>query len=168
MKFICGLPRSRTFWFAAYFNGIEGVKAVHEPLNGLKSRQQFYDLVESEPDTIWIDSGLYLTDWQERWPDHQTVVIHRPLPEVCRSLTRLRLLLPDVVTELNRAEKIYRATPGVHIPFDLIDRSMGAIHKALDVPFDSVYAREMAGAKLELPEITGDPDSYLIWASGRN
>ena len=169
MRFLCGLPRSRTFWFTAYFNGIEGVKAVHEPLNGCKSRQEFYDMVEAEPDTVWVDSGLYLTDWTDRWPDASNVVIHRPVADVCRSLTRRGIVFPEAYQELTRAEAVYRRTPGVHIPYDLIDRSMGAIHKMLTKePFDPQYAARMADVKLELTEITGDPESYLIWAAGGN
>lgn len=41
---------------ADYFDGIHGVTAYHEPLNGLRSKEEFYKIVETG--CIISDSGL--------------------------------------------------------------------------------------------------------------
>jgi hypothetical protein len=143
---------------------LPGIRAVHEPLNGLKSKDEFYRLVEEHPDTIFIDSGLYLTDWQARWPDARSVIVHRPLPDVLESLARLGIQSDRTWTELLFAEGVYTQAEGLHVRYDRINDRLQQIHEYLtDEAFDPIHAERTIAAHLELDEITGDPDSYRIW-----
>jgi len=157
--FITGLPRSRTHWFAQYFDGIEGVTAHFEPLNGMRSKQAFYDLVETG--CIISDSGLYITDF-ERF-GLPTVIIERDIGAVYESLLRVFGRLNYSILE-DQAAKLAKLS-GLRVPFEDINARMEEIHNYLGVPFNAEYADRMVGLNLQVSEIAGDVESFELWAA---
>jgi len=162
--FITGLPRSRTKWFADYFDGIPGVTAYHEPLNGLRSKREFYDIVDRGG--IIVDSGLLITDFQERY-NLPTVIIERDIDAVfdslCRYFEAQGLPLPNRLS-LDLIKEGVDALQGLRIAFEDIDARMAEIHRHLGVPFDAEYAARMAGDNRQVEQLQVNTDSWLLWA----
>jgi len=163
--FITGLPRSRTKWFAEYFNSL--VTAYHEPLDGLTDRQQFYDLVQSK--CLISDSGLYITDFQQRYPDVPTVIIQRDLLQVYSSLCNVTDNMKELhcifLDLLLKQKKQLDKLDGMRVPYSQINEKLEAIHKYLKIPFDQDYADRMIATNIQLSEITGSIKSYQLWVS---
>lgn len=167
--FITGMPRCRTAWFAAYFDRLPGVCAYHEVLNGMKSKEDFYQAMERDnyDHVINSDSGLFITDFQERWPDAKTVIVHRDPALVFASLSRYLeeqgFPAPSQDFLAEQAEAI-NSLEGLHVNFNEITERLQEIHEYLvDVPFDSKYAEIMNQANIQLDHLTVDIDSYLLW-----
>jgi hypothetical protein len=117
--FITGLPRSRTAWFAAFMSASYGVKCAHEVMSMCQSREQFYSIMEYglgfSSHFGNSDCGLVLTDFQKRWPQAKTLIIHRrdaqePIEGMKRALRKLR---------------------GMHVQFENIDKEIDNIHEYL-------------------------------------
>lgn len=166
IRFITGLPRCRTKWFAEYFDGIDGVEAEHEPLCGLRTKQEFYDIVESG--VISSDSGLFLTDFQERYPEAKTVIIERNAEDVYESLCEFfeeqGYPHPSFRFVLKQQAALSKMT-GLRVPFERIDASMPAIHAYLGIPYDKGYHSRMQVQNLQIPVLIPDVESYELWAS---
>ncbi len=141
MFFIAALPRSRTAWFASYFDGLPGVTCHHELTAQVATRGEFYRAMEWPGCIGNADCSLPLTDFQERWPDAPTVVIHRPIDDVALSLQRLGLYHPGLDSILQHEQGVLAALRGVHIAFDSIDERLEDLHRHLvRAPFDASYA----------------------------
>jgi hypothetical protein len=152
-KFITGLPRSRTYWFSKYFNG------THEPMNGCKTRQEFYDKVEGK---VNADCGLIITDWDKRWPN-STVIVHRPVDDVIASLSSMITITTHLELFLRAQDKAINFIEGLHVDFSDINDRMKEICTYVGVDFDTKHANKMIKQNLQLDTITGDIDSLLIW-----
>lgn len=164
IRFITGLPRCRTKWFSDYFDGIDGIDAEHEPLCGLRAKQEFYDLVESG--VISSDSGLFLTDFQERWPDHKTVIIERDIEDVFKSLCAFfeeQGYAEPSMSFLLRQKEALDGMKGLRVPYGQIDESMPAIHAYLNIPYDKDYHASMQVQNLQIPVLIPDVESYELW-----
>lgn len=163
--FLTGLPRSRTLWFAKYFDGIDGVSGLHEATNNCKSRQEFYDRMSDG--VINCDSGLFITDWRKRWVDARTVVIRRAIHEVVRSLLECGIPVNRGITELlEYQEHVMDSVSGLHVDYNDINRRLPEIHQHLtDVEFEPKYAQKMCDTNIQLDEISGDIDSYRLWVA---
>lgn len=151
-RFITGLPRTRTYWFSQYFNGL------HEPLNGCKSRQEFYDKVDGK---LTCDCGLIITDWQEHWPDSKTVIIHRDVNEVIDSLSALMTVTTLTAVFLKRQARALKEITGLHINFEEINDNLKQICDYLGEEYRS--DSDLINKNLQLENITGDPESLMIW-----
>lgn len=164
MFFIASMPRTRTCWLAAYFDGLPGVRCHHELLNGLKSRQEFYDAMESPGVVGDSDCGLFLTDFQTRWPDAPTLIVERPLGEIRASLKRVMELQdrPQLKFLKNMSGYI-NSLKGMRVGFYELDARLPEIHNYFGIPFNEEYATHMSKLNVQLKTLTGDPDSVDIW-----
>jgi len=153
-SFITGLPRSRTYWFAEYFNG------KHEVLNGCKSKEDFYERAEGY---VNCDSGLIISDWREHWPEAKTVIIHRNLGDVIDSLHKKLRVTGELVDFLYKQAIALDSIEGLHIPFNEINDRLEDICKFIGEEYKSDYSDLMIQKNLQLDEITGDVDSLMIW-----
>ena len=169
MRFITGLPRSRTKWFADYFDGIDGFKGIHEPLNGCPSKEAFYTLA-GRGDVVISDSALHITDFQQRFPDHKTVIIERDIDEVFGSLKRFfasqGLPLPSYEHLKHQAAETF-ALDGLRVRFEDIDDRLEEIHEYLGVPYNLLYAKFMGSQNIQMPSLSVDDvsvSSYEMWA----
>ena len=166
--FITGLPRSRTKWFAEYFNSL--VTAYHEPLNGMTDKQQFYDLVQSK--CLISDSGLYITDFQQRYPNVPTVIIERDLLQVysslCNVIDNMEELHSIFLDLLLKQKKQLDKLDGMRVPYSQINEKLETIHKYLKIPFDQDHADRMTATNVQVSEITVNIKSiksYQLWVS---
>jgi hypothetical protein len=161
--FITGLPRSRTKWFAEYFDGIPGITGYHEPLNGMKTKQDFYNLVDNG--CIISDSGLFITDFQDRY-DLPTVIIERDIDDVYESL---KVYFDDQgypepsYAFLQQQQAAVDKLSGLRVAYDDIDASMESIHAHLGIPYSPEYAERMALSNLQIPVLITDVGSYELW-----
>lgn len=166
--FITGLPRSRTKWFAEYFDGIDGVDAYHEPLNGIKSRQEFYDLVKEG--CVVSDSALFITDFQDAFPDVPTVIIERDIDEVfdslCAYFDEQGYPKPSYEFLVHQKEAVDQLE-GLRIPYNEIDSRLEEIHSHLGIPYNEEYAQRVASENLQIPILIADSESYLVWEGFR-
>lgn len=166
--FITGLPRCRTKWFAEYFSGIDGVFCYHEVLNGLRSKEDFYHAMTA-PGFDFIgnsDSGLYITDFADRWPDAPVVIIDRDVNEVFESLTRYfrEQGYPDPNYDfLLEQKQAVEALGGFRVAYEDINKRLPEIHDYIGIPFDDGYAGQVADENLQIPVLNTDVDSYLLW-----
>ena len=160
--FITGLPRSRTKWFAEYFNSL--VTAYHEPLNGMTAKQQFYDLVQSK--CLISDSGLYITDFQQRYPDVPTVIIERDLSEVysslCNFMDNIGCLHPSLDFLLLQKKELDKLK-GLRVPYSQINEKLESIHKYLKIPFSQDHLDRMIAVNVQVSEVTRNIRSYHLW-----
>jgi len=162
MFFITGLPRSRTAWFAFYFNQVPGVECVHEMLNICTSKEQFYQSMEVDGIVGNSDSGLFISDFQQRWPNAPVVIIERPLEDVRTSLRNIGLPVPHGLLE--RAQVRIDALDGFRVAFGDIDAKLKDIHEWLvPVPFDARVANDAIDINCQLKEITGSVEAYRVW-----
>lgn len=165
-----GLPRTRSRWAAEYFDGIENVIGLHEPTNGLKSKQEFYDLMENDqPEQVVIsDSGIFITDFQERYPDTKTVIIERDTEDVFKSLC-------DYFNEqgysrpsmkfLHDQKAAVDALEGLRVRYEDINKRLPEIHEYFGIPYDALYADRMTARNLQIPVLTVDVESYKLWGA---
>ena len=147
--FITGLPRSRTAWFAAYLSAYPDVFCWHEALKECPTPERFHNMMEPHGLNELIDyrlgnsdSMLMFTDFQQRWPDAPTVVIHRDPPQVASSVERMfggplhdggRELLDRALVKMKRLN-------GLHMPFEDVDNAIESIHAYLGIPYrDDIY-----------------------------
>ena len=160
--FITGLPRSRTAWFASYFDRIDGVTCHHELLARVRSKQEFYDAMEAGRHVGNSDCGLYLSDAQDRWPDARVLVVLRPAKDVVASLARAGC--PTELAVIREMEYQTSKIAGLRVPYNAIDRSMQAIHEYLlpSVPYDEAHAGRMAQENIQ-NRIEGSPDALAVW-----
>ena len=166
--FVTGLPRTRTYWFSQYFDGLPGVTAYHEALNGCHTKEEFYRRMEDPAGhVINCDSGLCVTDYQEKWPSAPVVVIRRDVDQVYASLSRFFMKMGQPMPSywfLKEQEEVVAKTPGLHVAFDEINCHLPRIHEYLGIPFDPDHASNMVEQKLNMPELVVDVESYLLWA----
>ena len=169
MFFIASLPRTRTHWLAQYFNGMPGVTCYHELLNGLHTKQAFYDAMEAPGEIGNSDSGLFLTDFQERWPDAPTLIVERPVEDVysslCAYFEQQGHPRPSMQF-LMQQKRIVDSLKGLRIQYSELDKRLSDIHQYFGIPFDEVYAKRMAKINLQIPVLTTDIDSYKLWGVG--
>ena len=160
--FITGLPRSRTKWFAEYFSSL--VPAYHEPLNGITTKQQFYDLVKSK--CVISDCGLYITDFQQRYPDVPTVIIERDLSEVysslCNFMDSIGYLHPSLDFLLLQKKELDKLD-GLRVPYSQINEKLESIHKYLKIPFNQDHSDRMITVNVQVSEVTRNIRSYQLW-----
>lgn len=162
--FIAGMPRCRTAWFSAYFSAYDGVFCYHEALNGLKSRQAFYDLME-QPGVIGdADSGLYITDFQERWPEAPTVVVLRD-PAECQASIAMQIGIEPELEPLERQYEEAKALKGFHVEHGQINENLVAIHEYLGISFDERIANHFENLNVQLHQPWVDMDSYRLWGA---
>ncbi len=115
------------------------------------------------------DCGLYISDWDTRWPDASTVVVHRDPNQVLASLetlyARLGWNMPDKQQVIDQSLAMKRLK-GLHVEFDEIDERLEEIHQYLvSVPFSAAYASEMSERNMQCPEYSFNTDSYLMWVA---
>ena len=160
MIFITGLPRSRTYWFSRYFSAC-GAPCHHEYLNGLRSKGEFWRSVNNG--FGHSDHMLYITDFEQRWPDARRLIIHRPIDEVYASLTKAGAK-PSMGHLLENMVAVSDMT-GLHIRYGDINRSIRAIHEYMipHIPFNRDLADRMIASRLESPTKCGDPESIELW-----
>tara|TARA_R110000782_G_scaffold193068_2_gene282692 strand:+ start:10291 stop:10791 length:501 start_codon:yes stop_codon:yes gene_type:complete len=160
--FITGLPRSRTKWFADYFGGL--VPSFHEPLNGMRSKNEFYNLVKSG--CVISDSGLFLTDFQKRFSGVPTVIIERNAEDVFESLVDYfedqEFPRPSWKVTLEHKAEIDKIK-GLRIPFESINDRLEEIHELFNIPFSQDYADKMTVQNLQIPVLTTDVESFKVW-----
>ena len=166
MFFIASPPRTRTYWLAQYFDGLPGVTCFHELLNGMESREQFYEIMECNGQIGDSDSGLFMTDFQDRWPDAPTLIVERDTGDIAASL-RSYLEgqgLPEVPQDIleDHQAKIGDLA-GLRVPFEDLDNRLPEVHYYFGIPYIEEYARHMAGTRLELPKLVIGGNSYQNW-----
>lgn len=146
--FITGLPRSRTAWFAAFMTH-DDIFCWHEALNGCLSKQDFYDRMELPFKHVGnADCGLILTNFQEKYPDAPTVVIHRE--EKPEPMVGMKDGLWSII--------------GYHVNYDDIDENLDAIHFFLTGKHANPHRVALFSKfNIQLKEITGDPRSLEVW-----
>ena len=160
MFFVTGLPRSRTFWMAQYLS-MAGAPCHHEYLAHCTSREQFYNEMEGGAGNS--DCGLFLTDFQTRWPHARTLVIERPIEEVAASLERLGMQtdsLPWMKSEISRLK-------GLRVPYHKINALIRPIHEFLipHVPFNPALAERMARVNLQSELSSPSPLALGVWVN---
>jgi hypothetical protein len=129
----------------------------HELLNGLRSRQAFYDAMR--PGIGNADCGLALTDFQERW-DCPTVIIERPIRDVAESLIRLGMDIRWFLEILNRR---LAEVDGLRVDFSQLDDRLPEICGFLGLPYDRQRHDLFRRFNIQLQEISGDPESLRLW-----
>ena len=162
MFFIAGMPRCRTKWFSEYLSAYEGVTCHHEALNGPLSKQEFYDVMEAPGCVGNSDSGLFLTDFQQRWPDAPTVVLLRDPVEVAESVSKLLGYTPSTTlidSQFNAALQL----DGLKVWFDDIDDRIEEIHEHLGIPFNAELFKKYTIENIQLDELKVCLDSYKLW-----
>lgn len=168
MFFIASLPRTRTYWLAQYFNGLTGVVCHHELLNGLLTKQAFYDEMErTDVDHIGnSDCALYATDFQQRWPDAPTLIVERDIDEVFASLQKAfaNWGFPpprkDILLEQQEALENVR---GMRVPYEELNEYLPKIHEYFGIRFNPMWAELLVQANLQLASVTPCMESYLLW-----
>jgi len=168
MFFVASLPRTRTNWLAQYFNGIPGVTCYHELLNGLHTKQAFYDAMEAPGQIGNSDSGLFLTDFQQRWPEAPTLIVMRPLEDIYASLCAFfeeqghpRPSMAFLVDQQRAVDKL----TGLRIQYSELDRRLPDIHQYFGIPYKREYADMMVEINLQISVLTTDIDSYKLWGA---
>lgn len=159
-----GLPRSRTKWFSAYFDGFPGITGLHEPLNGLKARSQFYDLMLEN--VIACDCGLFITDFQKRWPEAPTLIIDRDIEDVYRSLCDFmpKVGMPRPSREiLQQVAEGLRGLRGLRVRFDEINNRLEEITNYFGLEFDSAYALQLIKTNIQASTLKVNSESVAIW-----
>lgn len=108
------------------------------------------------------DCGMFITDYQTRWPHSKTVIIHRDMPDVLKSLHRAGVDLdPAILVDMRNS---LMSVQGFHVMYSAIDQHIEDIHRWLtDAPFDKEYADRMVSTNIQLDEITGSPEALSIW-----
>lgn len=168
--FITGLPRSRTYWFSEYFDRMDSVTCYHELLNGLSSKPEFYRFMEDPEGFVGnSDSGLYISDFQSRWPMAPTVIIERDINDVYNSLSDFlpgmgypvppMETLQQMKTELDKVQ-------GFRVPYEAIDDYIKVIHKFIGIEFNANLYNSMKDTKLNMPVLSIHPESYRMWGVG--
>jgi len=185
--FLTGLPRSRTAWLAAYLtNPSKYTYCYHEALNGLRSRDEFTEIMEGPiggplfggvARHPWIkvgnsDSGLMYTDFQERFPDAPVVIILRPYEDVVNSFRHKGLgLNPDepmrelLDTTRQFIDAIVLASPAraLAVNYEDIDERLEEICTYINVPYDYHRHQLFKELNIQTKELTGDPESLKLW-----
>jgi hypothetical protein len=164
--FIASMPRTRTYWLAKYFSGLPGVVCHHDLLGQITSRQEFYDEME-RPGTVGnSDCGLYMTDFQDRWPDAPTLIVERPLPDVRASLDAMTArhglpAVPDAHLQdmQDRIDRLW----GMRIEFDDLDNSLQDVHEYFGFKFYPEYAAQMCQQNEQLQEVSVNTDAFALW-----
>jgi hypothetical protein len=164
MYFIAGMPRCRTKWFAEYLSAYPGVDFRHEALNGILTKQAFYDLMETGIGNS--DSGLCLTDFQERWPDAPTVILLRD-PQMCRRSLHRALGIDPSIDLLREQYAAAKTMKGLHVRYEDIDARIEEIHNHLGIEFDAEIHKAYKERNIQLEELKVCLDSYLLWTDLR-
>jgi hypothetical protein len=162
MFFIAGTPRTRTKWFAEYLSAHEGVTCHHEALNGPLTKQAFYDVMEQPGCVGNSDSGIFITDFQERWPDAPTVILLRGPIEVRDSLWALLGAEPNLAFIENQYEQS-KALNGLQVDYRDIDDRIEEIHEHLGIPFDTKLFKKYTIRNIQIDELKVCMDSYKLW-----
>jgi hypothetical protein len=162
--FITGLPRSRTKWFAEYFDQLPGVTCYHELQNQCPSRDEFYEKMEADGYIGDSDSGLFLTDFQRRWPNAPVVIIERDIGRVRDSLARVGIMGVDILLE--RAQERLDKMRGFRVPFGEVDLRLRDIHDWLGIDWEKGHARRMIKRNIQLDKIVGSVEAYRAWEDG--
>ena len=171
MFFVASLPRTRTYWLSQYFSSLPGVRCYHELLNGLATRQQFYDAMERDTDEITgnADCGLYITDFHTRWPDAPVLIVDRAVEDVHASLAaclpRWGYEVP-AVAQLEEQRAALASVTAMHVPFNRLDEYLPEVHEYLGLPaYDPVNATIMSQQNLQMPDLVASVDSFRLWAA---
>ena len=127
---ITGLPRSRTAWFSAYLT--QGhVLCYHEAAKDKLSLQPVVKYTHIGDSS----SGYVLTpEWVEEQPEHNIVVIHRPIDDVIESLAYLGV--HDVRSHLQDMNDKLNALKALHVPWSRIDEMLPEIHEHIGVEYE--------------------------------
>jgi hypothetical protein len=160
--FLAGMPRCRTAWFAEYLSAYPDVICHHELLNGLQSRQEFYDEMEKPGYIGNSDSGLCITDFQQRWPDAPTVVLMRNPLDVHKSLTAFLGIEPSLEF-VHRQMIAAQATNGLKVWYSEIDDRIEEIHEHIGIPFDEEIYKRYRMKNIQVEEIKVCLESYKLW-----
>ncbi len=118
--FILGLPRSRTAWFAYYFN------CIHE---GLYYYPNYSDFMKSDNKGDSSTTYPLISDFIE---DSPKVFIHRNIDDVKESLIKLFGFSPK---ELGQWDNEMRSADGLHIDYNSINDSLEKICEYIGSPF---------------------------------
>ena len=162
MFFIAGMSRCRTKWFSSYLSAYKGVTCHHEAINGLQSKQEFYDLMEGPGIVGNSDSGLFITDFQERWPNAPTLVLLRDPDDVTKSVSRfLRRAIPDTVQ--HRQFAAAKALKGLHVWYDEIDDRIEEIHAHLGIEFNEKVFKKYTIHNIQVKNPKVCLASYQLW-----
>ena len=160
MIFVTGLPRSRTAWFAAYLCGL-GKLVLHEGLDGLKSKQEFSDLMSTcDGDS---DPSLVFTDFQSMFPGHKTLIIHRPIKDVKRSLDAIGIVFP--LRYLKYLTMKMAHLDGLHVQFDDIDERLEDITKFFGIEYNPIIADIYMNMVVKQKITVSDVESLKAWVS---
>jgi hypothetical protein len=128
----------------------------------LLTKQAFYDTMEA-PGTVGnSDSGLFITDFQQRWPDAPTVVLLRDPVEAADSITKLLGHRPSLAFMVNQFEAAL-ALDGLQVWFEDIDERMPEIHEHLGIPYSEELHKKYTITNIQLDELKVCLESYKLW-----
>ncbi len=162
MFFLAGMPRCRTAWFAEYLSAYDGVTCHHEAINGPDSKQEFYDIMEADGCVGNSDSGLFITDFQQRWPDAPTVVLLRDPVAVQKSVSKLLGAEPSIEL-IERQYRAALALDGLQVWYEDINDRLDEIHDYIGIPMDADLASSYCSKNVQLSEIKVKLSSYRLW-----
>ncbi len=167
--FITGLPRSRTSWFSAFMTSGD-VFCWHEAMNGCHTKEELtrrmnlggYSIVGNS------DSGLIYTDFEKRFPDANTVVIHRKVDEVVDSLLDAGIIEPEnregVANMLDDMSSKLEFVEGLHVEFKYIDQQINEIYTfCTGRDMDKNRFKLFQNLSIEPLEVLADLKSYELW-----
>lgn len=156
--FVASLPRSRTTWFAAYFNAL-GSNCLHEALCGCEEKEDFDRRMAAADGNA--DCGLVISDFQDRFPGAPTVIIHRDPVEVQRSMARLGY--PIDISTLQWLSGRLKRLSGLHVKFHDIDRSLEQITRYVGIEYNERIASVFCDMKIEPKVIRSNVRSMQLW-----
>ena len=122
MFFITGLPRCRTAWFAELFT-VGEFYCHHELTRECVDEADFKR--QMQQGTGNSDENLVKTDFQKWWPDAPTLIIHRDVEDVNRSLIKAGALVPKAMLE--KQAEMLKDLNGLHVGFNDIDNLLPRI-----------------------------------------
>ena len=167
--FITGLPRSRTYWMAQYFDSHDNVKAHHELSMMVDSPEEFSEAMEGHPTVINVDALLIVTDYKQKWPDAPVVYVERELEESLNStidhlINHGKPYNKEALRHtLHPMRDYYAENADLTIPFPELDDRLPEIHELLGIPYSKDTHQVWMGRKLSTPEIIVKRHTIKMW-----
>lgn len=171
--FITGLPRTRSYWLSQYFAGYENVLSYHELTNWCFTKEEFSMrmLPWTRKLTINCDSGLWITDWQTRFPDAKTVIIERDLLEAfhsCWEFLARKGFDVDGLQLMELLQKQKRVLDSVdvdlRVSFDDVDSALPEITRLMGLDYTPEYHQFATDERgRNMPTVQGNREAYILW-----
>lgn len=154
--FITGLPRSRTKWFSEYFSQ-SGAPCLHDPV-GYCTKEDLYALVESGVGIS--DSGLWITDLVQKYPEVPLVVIQRSVSDSRAALGVIGIQWSNVLLRALKAP-----SRALLVPFEDIDARIEEIHQfCTSAPFRRELADMMKDTVIKQDSFSICEASIVQWS----